>query len=160
VLLYGRGGFGKSTLLKHYHDLVRMHPQKFLVSEIVDWEFAVEGKRHLFHVPSERDVDCVDYFHLLCDRLARALGRQINDFKEYQKAAKIVKEASQQMNSELERLKQDDRYAWMRKLAGEELMIVLRQFVPLLRPFLDQQKIAEAATEGIDTGIQITLRQF
>src|ERR1700694_676750 len=39
VLLYGRGGFGKSTLLKHYYDIVLADNQKFIVGEIVDWEF-------------------------------------------------------------------------------------------------------------------------
>jgi hypothetical protein len=160
VLLYGRGGFGKSTLLTHYHDLARAYPKKFLVSEIVDWEFAVEGKRHLFHVPKEQDVDAVEYFLLLCDRLAHALGKQANDFKEYQKALKTINEAKKQVSSELERLKGDNRYAWMRKLAGEELIAVLRQFVPPLGPILDNQTIAGTIKEGMDMGLQATQRQL
>jgi hypothetical protein len=38
VLLYGRGGFGKSTLLKHYRKIALQDSQKFIVSGIVDWE--------------------------------------------------------------------------------------------------------------------------
>ncbi|HEY4033720.1 MAG TPA: hypothetical protein VGL94_07150, partial [Ktedonobacteraceae bacterium] len=135
VLLYGRGGFGKSTLLKHYHDMVRTHHQKFLDIKIVDWEFAAEGKRHFFQGASGQEVDATEYFLLLCDRLAHALAKQINEFKEYQKAVNVIKEARKQMDNELRRLKEDDRYAWMRKLAGNGLVIALRQFVVPLRPF-------------------------
>src|SRR5712692_10321123 len=45
VLLYGRGGFGKSTLLKHYRDISLESSPKLTVSETLDWEFAIEGKR-------------------------------------------------------------------------------------------------------------------
>ena len=97
---------------------------------------------------------------LLCDRLAYALGKQANDFKEYQKALKAIKEAKKQVSSELEGLKGDDRYAWMRKLAGEELIAALRQFVPPLGPILDNQTIAGTVKEGMDMGLQATQRQL
>src|SRR5215470_14907426 len=57
VLLYGRGGFGKSTLLKHYHAISFEPNQKLIVSETLDWEFAIEGKRSLFNPPPGREVD-------------------------------------------------------------------------------------------------------
>src|SRR5215472_1947028 len=57
VLLYGRGGFGKSTLLKHYREIALQASQKFIVSEIVDLEYAVEGKRSLFNPGPGREVD-------------------------------------------------------------------------------------------------------
>src|SRR5216110_360811 len=140
--------------------LVRAHPQKFLVSEIVDWQFAVEGKRHLFHVASEQDIDAVEYFLLLCDRLAHALGKQVSEFKEYQKAVKTIKEAKKQVSSEVERLKQDDEYAWVRELETTGLMQALRQCVPLLGPLLDIQTIAGAVKGGIDMGLQVTQQQL
>ena len=37
VLLYGRGGFGKSTLLKHYRAISLEPNQKLIVSETLDW---------------------------------------------------------------------------------------------------------------------------
>src|SRR6266480_5137932 len=37
VLLYGRGGFGKSTLLKHYQDIVLQEGPNLAMSNIVDW---------------------------------------------------------------------------------------------------------------------------
>src|SRR5438034_3590226 len=57
VLLYGRGGFGKSTLLRHYRDIALQEPRHLAVSAIVDWEFAVEGKRGLFNPPPGQQVD-------------------------------------------------------------------------------------------------------
>src|SRR4051812_30626545 len=46
VLLYGRGGFGKSTLLRRYLDTVAEENQipllsLILPSQIIDWEFAI-----------------------------------------------------------------------------------------------------------------------
>src|SRR5258708_5227099 len=50
VLLYGHGGFGKSTLLRYLRNLVLEENQnsllsKIVISEIIDWEFALESKR-------------------------------------------------------------------------------------------------------------------
>src|SRR5215831_6130127 len=38
VLLYGRGGFGKTTLLRRYHTVASQGNHHFIVSKIVDWE--------------------------------------------------------------------------------------------------------------------------
>src|ERR1700692_3198022 len=38
TLLYGRGGFGKSSLLKRYRENAIAATPKMMVSEIVDWE--------------------------------------------------------------------------------------------------------------------------
>ncbi len=90
VLLYGRGGFGKSTLLKRYREIALEPDRKFTVSRIVDWEFAVEGKRSLFNPAPGREVDAPEYFRVLCGQLAMALGKRTDDFKEYQKAVEAV----------------------------------------------------------------------
>src|SRR6266702_3187554 len=90
VLLYGRGGFGKSTLLKRYREIALEPDRKFTVSRIVDWEFAVEGKRSLFNPAPGREVDAPEYFRVLCGQLAMALGQRTDDFKEYQKAVEAV----------------------------------------------------------------------
>ena len=74
VLLYGRGGFGKSTLLKHYQDIVLQEGRNLAMSNIVDWEFAVEGKRALFNPPQGQELDATEYFKVLCGQLAIALA--------------------------------------------------------------------------------------
>src|SRR5438105_1045826 len=50
VLLYGHGGFGKSTLLRHYRHFVLKENQAQLssmvhASSIVDWENVPQSKR-------------------------------------------------------------------------------------------------------------------
>ena len=72
VLLFGRGGFGKSTLLKHYWDMVLQDGWNLPTSKIVDWEFAVEGKRSLFNPPQGQHLDAAEYFKVLCGQLALA----------------------------------------------------------------------------------------
>src|SRR5437660_8783356 len=90
VLLHGRGGFGKSTLLKHYHRLALEYRGKLSVSKIVDWEFAAQGKRALFNLPPEEVVDAPQYFILLRNQLAKALNKRPEGFKEYQLAVQAV----------------------------------------------------------------------
>ena len=65
VLLYGRGGFGKSTLLKRYREIALEQDWRLALSKIVDWEFAVEGKRGLFNPAPGQQVDASEYFKLL-----------------------------------------------------------------------------------------------
>ncbi|SRR6266566_3571601 len=93
VLLFGRGGFGKSTLLKHYRDMVLQEDWKFATSKIVDWEFAVEGKRSLFNPPQGQQLDAAEYFKALCAQLAIALGKDPKEFKAYQSSVKDVEKA-------------------------------------------------------------------
>ncbi|MBA2393531.1 MAG: ATP-binding protein [Ktedonobacteraceae bacterium] len=62
VLLYGRGGFGKSTLLKHYAQIAREQERYITVSKIVDWEFATEDKRSLFNPAPGQEIDAPLYF--------------------------------------------------------------------------------------------------
>src|SRR5712691_9557601 len=50
VLLYGHGGFGKSTLLRHYRDFVLKENHARLssyvhASSVIDWENVPESKR-------------------------------------------------------------------------------------------------------------------
>ncbi len=58
VLLYGRGGFGKSTLLIRFHNIILEEQQqnamlngRVMASEIVDWEFAIGENRGIYNPP-------------------------------------------------------------------------------------------------------------
>lgn len=72
VLLYGRGGFGKSTLLKHYRDVACTDGRNITVGTIVDWEFVVEGKRGLFNPTQDQEIDASEYYRAICSQLAIA----------------------------------------------------------------------------------------
>ena len=159
VLLYGRGGFGKSTLLKRYHKLVKGY-QNLLVSDIVNWEFAIGNGRSLFRIPQSTNVDSIKYFELLRSRLAEALGKHPEEFKEYQAAVKLVEEAKKQVSRAFENIKQDDHFAWARKIISEELLAAVRQFVPMTAPILSNDKIAGPLKEGIDSGLKFTSEQL
>ncbi|MGH2510673.1 MAG: hypothetical protein ACRDHZ_25140, partial [Ktedonobacteraceae bacterium] len=74
VLLYGRGGFGKSTLLNHYRAMALENERNLLVSVPVDWEFEVQGKLALFNPPAEQEIDAYAYYNFLHIKLADALG--------------------------------------------------------------------------------------
>src|SRR5207248_4033523 len=76
VLLHGRGGFGKSTLLKRYHEIALEYNQELAVSKIVDWEFAAQERRALLNPARGEEVDAPAYFNLLRNQLADALGKK------------------------------------------------------------------------------------
>src|SRR6266571_5007808 len=160
ALLYGRGGFGKSTLLKHYHDIVAEDDQRFVVSEIVDWEFAIEGKRSLFNPPPGREVDAPEYFTFLCSQLAGALKKGHDEFKEHQAAVKAVEEAKKQATSVLDSLQKDDRFASLRLLAGPGAITLLSWIAPRVGQVLDSAKVTEKVEEVIGQGAQIAAEQL
>ena len=160
ALLYGRGGFGKSTLLKHYHDIVAEDDQRFVVSEIVDWEFAIEGKRSLFNPPPGREVDAPEYFTFLCSQLAGALKKGHDEFKEHQAAVKAVEEAKKQATSVLDSLQKDDRFASLRLLAGPGAITLLSWIAPRVGQVLDSAKVTEKVEEVIGQGAQIGAEQL
>ncbi len=155
VLLYGRGGFGKSTLLERYHEMALEQVWRLEVSKIVDWEFAVEGKRALFNPAPGQQVDASDYFKLLCGQLSYGLGRRTDEFREYQKAVEAVQYARREAKSTLDILEKDDHYAWLRQFAGEEMVAVLRTFIPGVNLVPGINIIAAGAIGGIDQAIKI-----
>src|SRR5712692_2548554 len=90
VLLYGRGGFGKSTLLKYYHEIAHEPDRNIAVSKTIDWEFAIEGKRSIFNPPPGQEIAATEYYRVLCSQLADALGKHPDQFKEYKAAVGAV----------------------------------------------------------------------
>ncbi len=152
VLLYGRGGFGKSTLLRHYRDVVLNENQntlfgKVLIGNVIDWEFAVEGKRFLFNLPQGQNVDAFEYFRMLCNQFAIALDKTPSDFKEYQSSVRDIEKARKKASGVLDGMQKDDRYAWLRGLTVEAIMAAVRSFVPGSSAILDQPSIKSAANE-------------
>jgi tetratricopeptide (TPR) repeat protein len=153
VLLYGRGGFGKSTLLNRYYAIAREPERHLIVSKIVDWEFAIEGKRSKFNPAPGQDVEASEYFRVLCGQLATVLVKRTDDFKEYQKAVTDVQEARKQARGVLESMQQDDRYAGLRKLTIDGLVTLVRAFDPTpATAWLDNEKIKQGIDEGVKIG--------
>jgi hypothetical protein len=113
VLLHGRGGFGKSTLLNRYHETALEYYQELKVSKIVDWEFAAQERPTLFNPAPREKVDALAYFNFLRDQLADKLNKKIGDFKQYQEATKTVEDARKQVVGVLDSLRQDNRYSWL-----------------------------------------------
>jgi hypothetical protein len=106
VLLYGRGGIGKSTLLRRFRAIVLQENDRplsgRLVCPLVDWEKAAEGKRGLFNISPGKEIDAPGYFQMLCAQLAGTLGKQSSDFRRYQQAVKDVEDARKQANRVIE----------------------------------------------------------
>lgn len=152
VLLYGRGGFGKSTLLKHYHQIALEPGRNLTVSKTIDWEFAIEGKRSIFNPPPGQEVDASDYCRVLCNQLATALDKHTDQFREYKAAVEAVDDARKQVDRALNGLQQDDRFGWLRKIASHEVAALLRAAVPAANLVPGIDSIAKGTEEGLDQG--------
>jgi tetratricopeptide (TPR) repeat protein len=146
VLLFGRGGFGKSTLLKHYRDIVLQDGWNLATSKIVDWEFAVEGKRSLFNPPQGQRLDAAEYFKVLCGQLALALDKEPKDFKAYQSAVKDVEKAKKEASNVLDSMQKDDRYGWLRGLTVEIITSAVSTYVPGSKAVVENKQVQDAAS--------------
>ena len=160
VMLYGRGGFGKSTLLKRYREMALEERWKFKVGDVVDWEFAVEGKRSIFNLTPVQEVDSADYFRLLSTRLAIALDKRVDDFKEYQAAVRVVEEARKQVVSALENMQKDDRNASLPTLAGPAAITLLRWIAPRVGQVLDAAQVTAKVEQVVGKGVEIGTEQL
>ena len=162
TLLYGRGGFGKSTLLRRYRDMALQDGRNFTVSTPVDWEFAVEGKRGVFNPPPGQEMSAPDYFHTLCGQLALALDKKPQDFREYQAAVRNIEKVRNDAHNVLDSMKKDDRYSWLRGLAVEAISTAARTYIPGSSAIMSNSKVQvgihEAAKFTQEQIAQIHLR--
>ncbi len=129
VLLYGRGGFGKSTLLKQYREIaLEMGSEQsgLVVSKLVDWEFAVEGRLSIFQPAVEQEVAATDYYEALCSQLASAFDRPVTDFKHYHTAVQHVEQAKKDVYAQLECLQRDGCFSWLQVMDMNALLWMLR----------------------------------
>ncbi len=147
VLLFGRGGFGKSTLLKHYRDMALQEGGNPHTSNIVDWEFAIEGKRSLFNPPQGQQLDAAEYFKVLCSELAIALEKDPRDFKAYQAAVKEVERAKKEASNVLDSMQKDDRYGWLRGLTVEIITSAVTTYVPGSKAVVESKPVQDTANE-------------
>jgi len=158
VLLHGRGGFGKTTLLKRYREIALEYRQNLHISKPVDWEFAAKGHRTLFSLAPGEEVDASQYLALLCNQLANALGKRSEDFREYLSAVKDVEEATKLARGVLGGLQQDERYSWLRGIAAEGILALLR-LIPRSQVLLNNEQIANKIRDVAGEGVQIGLEQ-
>ncbi len=161
ILLHGRGGFGKTTLLKRYCEIALEYSSEIQVSGLIDWEFAAQERRALFNPAQGEAIDASQYFSFMRDQLALALGRPRTDFKEYQVAVRAVDDARKQAQGVLKGSQQDDRYAWLRSLPGE-IVLALIQSVPVVKnlPLLKDDAIAKAVSNAANAGVTIGVEQI
>jgi tetratricopeptide (TPR) repeat protein len=86
VLLYGHGGFGKTTLLKRYHKMISESSHHLKASSIIDWEFESDWSTAHFNSVANAELDPLEYTAKLCNKLAYALNMREDQFREYKQA--------------------------------------------------------------------------
>ncbi len=124
VIVSGQSGLGKSTLLRHYHQLVAGLPYQINTSSIIDREDSSNWVFPLEHTMLE--IDPHEYFDLLCSKLAKACNKREEDFAEYQIAKEVMNDAQQKINRTSKTMRADDRYAFLRLLNVQMTRTVLQ----------------------------------
>ncbi|HYT35063.1 MAG TPA: hypothetical protein VEL69_08510, partial [Ktedonobacteraceae bacterium] len=167
VLIYGRGGFGKTTLLDRYHQLASKQAVWVQKSRIIDWEFAAQDERHIFKCPPGEKVHAIEYFKLLRKCLAEALGKRESDFKEYIKAIRAVGEVQNRVNEVVNTIAKNEDMSWVGTLAGEGTMHLIHfisNTIPLIGRSIDSalsnEAIEDAIKKGTGAGAQIGIEQL
>jgi tetratricopeptide (TPR) repeat protein len=169
ALLYGHGGFGKSTLLRRYRASAegqnqRLNTIQITLSKIIDWEFAIGGSRGLFHSPSSQEPDAAAYFQLLCRQLAEAFQKKPGDFKQYQKAIKLIEQARRDAHQALDNLTQEEQFAGLRRMVGEGVVQLIRLVAPRPGQIMDMahldEQIKKLAGVGAEIGAEHLVEAF
>jgi tetratricopeptide (TPR) repeat protein len=142
VLIYGRGGYGKSTLLGEWHNEIKEFRDGFFrVSKIIHCDqFSTTQINTLRHptspdavlTPEIERVEPGWFFELIREELCRALGIEAKEFKEYEVAKKLVQAAQKDADKEIESLKADknNKYEWIGDLSGILIKYTLKNVVP------------------------------
>jgi tetratricopeptide (TPR) repeat protein len=157
VIIYGRGGYGKSTLLNHLYSEANDYKGKIKLSKILDWEPVTQGRYAIFNPCFGESVDAQDYFSILWMQLASILEKKPESFKNFQKALKEVEEADQKAASVIKSLQSDDRFIWLRKGVSSAVLSVLREIVPggkIIINDVTYEKIRDTLGDGIKVGTE------
>jgi tetratricopeptide (TPR) repeat protein len=159
VLLYGRGGFGKSTLLKHYCEIATQPSRNLTACTIIDWQSVVMGNRDMFNPPPGQTIDAEAYFTALRDQLGKKLGKSADKFKEFNKAVNAVQNARKQINGELDQARKDQRHEWLLKASSQEIVALVRAAFPVVNAVPGIDIVAGATQQGIELGAKYGMDQ-
>ena len=170
IYLYGRGGFGKSTLLGQYYSIAQEHHEHIkLIDEVIDWEDLTASERSIVTAISSRshtsaatissanstspdELEAQPFYDLLCHYLAHAFNRFPKDFKYYQDAVKVVREAHDAAETALKGItaSNENKYKWLGKLESKTIGVLLR-----MSHTLDDTQI-EKIEKGLEKGINVS----
>jgi hypothetical protein len=162
VLLHGRGGFGKSTLLAHYHQIASEKRHDLQVSEVVDWETAAHHQRAIFHIKDRENIDFYRYFRLIATRLAAALHKQLKDFSAYRRAEHETDKARGQAYDLLDQLQQHESFSWLRGIgvARDALLALVSLVSPGVNAILSNDLVLEKTRALFDAGTGIGIEHM
>lgn len=149
VLISGNGGFGKSTLLKHYHQTASRPSNNLLVSSIIDCEFAFSLFPPRWNATSKSDV--YQYFTLLCKQLALALHLQEDGFTEYKRAIKTLKLFHEKMEKVIDNMHREKQYRLLYPIDGQRLRQQGREAFAFNARSMNMQALRELV--GSEAGI-------
>ena len=154
VMLYGRGGFGKSTLLDHYRTMALGYDKEFEVAEIIDWASATENKRGFFNPAPGEQVEADKFFNILRDNLAVALKKDTTEFKEYKAAIEAVNKADKEAREVIENLQRDKRFEGLVGLTADGLLKAVKIAIPGSEVVLDNKKVEETFLKVFNKGVE------
>ena len=127
VMLYGRGGFGKSTLLYRFHGIaVRENVHNhFIVCDPIQWDSTGdEGRRATYSSLSGQGIDPAEYCTMLCARIAAKLGKESKDFRTFQQVVGDVERTKKEAGKVLDEVTRDPRDDRFKDIRGASVELV------------------------------------
>lgn len=129
VLIYGENGFGKSTLLQHYHQLAQEADFLLQVGQITDLKDTPDMGTGLLEIEIASEEEAFDYFDMLKCQIACALQKNDSEFKNYHNARKKVMHVQNALAQRLDRETQINE-GLLHKLFGQIRRSKLQTFSP------------------------------
>ncbi len=151
VMLYGRGGFGKSTLLYRYLGIAKRANEYngFTICDPIEWDNAFDGTRRAAYNPaSGQSIDPLEYCKMLCAQLAPKLRREPKDFRTFQQVAANVEKAKKdavKVLEEVTRDPKDDRFKDIRGASIEVVATAVSSTIPGSKLFVDNVAVKSGA---------------
>lgn len=162
ALLYGRGGFGKTTLLHRYYEIATAQPH-LISGRPINWQFAMNNKHGLLTIVQAYDQNPTEFFTLLRRVLADALAKREDDFRDYKTAVKDIEDAQSRVRSALSdvqiKSQKDDAVSGIRGLTVDALMLLMRH-IPPAELVLKNEKVAGEVEKVLGAGVQVSIEQL
>ena len=162
VMLYGRGGFGKSTLLYRYLGIAKRANEYngFTLCDPIEWDNAFDGTRRAAYNPAAgQSIDPLEYCKMLCTQLAPRLKKEPKDFRTFQQVAANVEKAKKdamRVLEEVTRDPKDDRFKDIRGASIEVVATAVSSTIPGSKLLVDNTSVKSGANALVKlTGEQV-----
>lgn len=156
VLLYGHGGFGKSTLLKYFHTIALEEQYHLHVSTIIDWGFVHKADDLRPFPLLNEEIDSLRFLSVLVSKVYFSINKRLYDFKQYKITLRKVEAIKLKAKRIVYDLQKEEGYTALRWLT-EEITLNLMKWLSSLGALsrLGEREVEEKIVAYVGKGVDI-----